>query len=475
MKKLLFALICLISANLLKSQRVDSLISIKNNPFLNRLIHQPYIPDAVEINNPYTGVEEYEMVSALGLRILKMDSITYLHFNGSGLLYKLIQKSDTSLLFKRIDKTNNFKYNIDAFLFAHQGKIFNLGGYGFWRTTGTLRCFNAKSKEWDVVPTNKEIHIPINNTLTSYDTKKSILFIPFQQIRNDGIKENNKKVSFDKHVYSLNLATNDWERLGETDPQLINILFESPWHLSLEDGLLFSHNNIVYHLRYLSNEVHIFNKSSSLSQTLERIYYDHYKYYANGTMYYLDKKTSEYDSLNIPLNEFVKSDIKIWKKSNYIYAYSMIPFLALIAFFAFKRYRNQAKTRGVNMSSGIVSPSEHLNGPFGPTNITPIIRFNETEKQLLQLLIEKSKQNKTTTITEINYVLGIKDKNTSLQKKVRSEVMNSINEKLSFLYPNRTPIIGNKRSLEDKRYFEYFIEEPDFDFTETLIKEEDQI
>lgn len=472
MKRVFFAILFLLSANFLKSQRVDSLITLKNNPFLNDLIQKPYIPDAVEINNPYAGIKEYDMVGSLGLRILKMDSTTYLHFNSSGILYKLIQKSDSSLLFKRLDKTNNFKYNIDAFLFAHQGKIFNLGGYGFWRTTGTLRCYNDKNKEWDVVPTNEEIHIPIKNSLTSYYPNKSMLYIPFQQIRNDGIRENKKMASFDKHVYALNLATNDWERLGETDPQLIKILFESPWHMPTEDGLLFSHNNIVYHLRYLSNEVHIFNKSSSLSQSLERIYFDHYRYYANGTMYYLDKKTGEYDSLSIPLNEFVKSNIKIWKKSHSIYLYGMIPIMAIIAFFAIKRHKKQENTTATKLSAAIVTPSETLDRPYRQPNIVPVIRFSETEKQLLHLLLEKSKQKKTTTITEINYVLGIKDKNISLQKKVRSEVMNSINEKFSFLYPNQNSLIGNTRSLEDKRYFEYYIDESNFTFIEAILTEE---
>ncbi len=75
---MLFALICLISANLLKSQEVDSLITLKNNHFLSSLIQRPFIADAVEIDNPFAGNERYEMVGSLGLRILKMDSSTYI-------------------------------------------------------------------------------------------------------------------------------------------------------------------------------------------------------------------------------------------------------------------------------------------------------------------------------------------------------------------------------------------------------------
>lgn len=189
-------------------------------------------------------------------------------------------------------------------------------------------------------------------------------------------------------------------------------------------------------------------------------------------MYYLDKKTGEYDSLSIPLNEFVKSNIKIWKKSHSIYLYGMIPIMAIIAFFTIKRYKKQENTTATKLSAAIVTPSETLDRPYRQPNIVPVIRFSETEKQLLHLLLEKSKQKKTTTITEINYVLGIKDKNISLQKKVRSEVMNSINEKFSFLYPNQNSLIGNTRSLEDKRYFEYYIDESNFTFIEAILTEE---
>ena len=69
----------------------------------------------------------------------------------------------------------------------------------------------------------------------------------------------------------------------------------------------------------------------------------------------------------------------------------------------------------------------------------------------------KSKKNKTAVISEINYVLGIKDKNTGLQKKVRSDTINSINEKFKINLQSEELIIQSIRSEIDKRYLEYFI------------------
>jgi hypothetical protein len=54
-------------------------------------------------------------------------------------------------------------------------------------------------------------------------------------------------------------------------------------------------------------------------------------------------------------------------------------------------------------------------------------------------------------------VLGIKDKNVGLQKKVRSDVINAINDKYIFITQGEINLIGSVRKEDDKRFFEYFI------------------
>jgi len=64
----------------------------------------------------------------------------------------------------------------------------------------------------------------------------------------------------------------------------------------------------------------------------------------------------------------------------------------------------------------------------------------------------------TATPAEINYVLGVKDKNIGLQKKVRSDVINSINEKYKQVTGNADSLIQSIRNENDKRHLEYFID-----------------
>ena len=87
------------------------------------------------------------------------------------------------------------------------------------------------------------------------------------------------------------------------------------------------------------------------------------------------------------------------------------------------------------------------------------INFSETEISLMNMLVAKSKINLTATIDEINYTLGVKDKNIGMQKKIRSEVFNNINEKYSIFSNSDNSLIKSIRSSSDKRNFEYMIDE----------------
>ena len=83
--------------------------------------------------------------------------------------------------------------------------------------------------------------------------------------------------------------------------------------------------------------------------------------------------------------------------------------------------------------------------------------FVATEISLLELLMAKQLQGLTVTIPEINYVLGLKDKNQGMQKKVRSDIINRINEKYSFFSQEKVSLVQNIRSETDKRFFEYHL------------------
>jgi hypothetical protein len=96
--------------------------------------------------------------------------------------------------------------------------------------------------------------------------------------------------------------------------------------------------------------------------------------------------------------------------------------------------------------------------------------FTPIEVSLIKLLLSFSLKNKTVEIQHINHTLGLKDKNVGLQKKVRSDVVKSINEKYEFITQSKNLLIGSSRKIDDKRYFEYFITSSEINAIQRIIE-----
>ena len=467
-KKLLVLLFSLVLSGTTFSAELDSVLTIKNSPFFKDLLNKK---DPIQpLRSPKFGFisPQHKDLKRRTFQFFTLQKQLYLHFNGSGLLYQLDHPNDSILTFKRIDDTENYNYNLEAFLFTHGNEIYNIGGYGYWRTSGTLRKYNYKDFEWDAEPVDQEIHMPYADQLGTFgqlawfNTYTQHLYIPYQRIINEGVKTNKEDEQYEKKVYRLDLKTKIWKKLGKTHPDYFELLQNTKWVIPTDSGQLICFNHKVYQINFEENTIKE-NDDPSLTQSLERIDVDHVAYYHNQTIYYLNGKTQQYDSVKVRSASFEKSDFKVWKKSNTGTILGIAPIFIILAAAA-------ARKREAKKKRAEVLESAQQQKPIGAA---VKIKFNQTERQLLRLLLDKSKQNETTNITEINYALGIKDKNIGLQKKVRSDVMNSINEKFNFLQEDDTDLICNLRSQEDKRYFEYFIDKSNIELLEIMLKEGD--
>ena len=127
----------------------------------------------------------------------------------------------------------------------------------------------------------------------------------------------------------------------------------------------------------------------------------------------------------------------------------IITFITLVAsnIYFFKKYKQITKKqqRSEKQSSEGFSKNNR-------------IKFTEIEYSLTQLLLENSILKKMTQINEINNILGCTNKNIDIQKRLRSDAINTLNEKLSLLLLTENKIIERKRSEFDGRTFEYFID-----------------
>ncbi len=85
------------------------------------------------------------------------------------------------------------------------------------------------------------------------------------------------------------------------------------------------------------------------------------------------------------------------------------------------------------------------------------IKFSPLEMTIIQLIIEKSNTQQYFTVNELNLHLGVKNKSIEIQKKIRTEAIIRINHKFNVNFQMDTVFIERVRSIEDRRYFNYYI------------------
>lgn len=436
-------------------------ITVKNSHFISKIVANSKSPivlrgpaqSFVQFNHPVLGIREQVAI--------KTPNNFFIAISGAGRIYQQIAETDSLLYFKRIDDNENINYNLGAFYFSSGETVYNHGGYGFWKTNGTIRGFNFKDGEWDVFPTNVEVYNPIFPSSSWFDNSKNALYIPYQQLINSGLKGFQSAAGkiIDGVMY-LDCKTWDWIHIGKLRPNYLTVIKNAKTKVYNQSGYFISDGEDVYWFNFLNNSVSV-NTNRALAQSINRLDNSSIHYYKDGIFYSYFPETGALDTLVIDESKFVKESEAMWGVRNEL-ADVWPLLLSLCVFF-------------VGMGYFFKAPSQkNLNRTIETYAVAVKkldVSFNQTELSLIDLFIEKSFVGATTTIAEINYVLGIKDKNVGMQKKVRSDVINGINDKFKYAINQDIQLILSVRSETDKRYFEYFIAKDQINEVQKLITE----
>jgi len=436
-----------------------AVITVKNSHFLSKIVANSKSPvilrgpaqSFVQFNHPVLGIREQ-----VGI---KTPNNFFIAISGAGRIYQQIAETDSLLYFKRIDDNENINYNLGAFYFSIGETIYNQGGYGFWKTNGTIRGFNFKDGEWDVFPTNIEVYNPIFPGSSWFDHYKNALYIPYQQLINSGLKgfQNAAGKIVDGVMY-LDCKTWDWVKAGKVRSSYLEILKNARTKVYNQSGYFISDGEDVYWFNFLNNSVSI-NTNRTLAQSINRLDNSSIQYYKDGILYSYFPETGALDTLVVDESKFVKEPEAMWGLPLEIaemwpLLLSLFVFIVAIVYFFKAPSKKDLKRTTETFTVG----AKKLD-----------VSFNQTELSLIDLFIEKSFVGATATISEINYVLGIKDKNVGMQKKVRSDVINGINDKYKYASSQDIQLILSVRSETDKRYFEYFIAKDQINEVQKLI------
>jgi hypothetical protein len=369
--------------------------------------------------------------------------------------------------FDRLDTTIYFGYNVGSYAFSYNDSIYSLGGYGFWRTNGQLRVYLEKTKQWEIVKLNEEIPILCGSRqdLVWYDQNGEKLYIGRSFERNEAIKTDSLYESHENYEVSfLDLTKKEWHHMGRLNtyiieklPIMVN-LTSTPW------GELIMLGNKINLMDYGNNQLSSLNPDKAdivLKNLAENKNSDKFTFFSiGGILFWGSTKLNILDSLALQKSDFTFTTQPIFiKNTGEIAGYSFITnwsyvlfafFLLMVIFIVFILGRKYGMRKQKSIPA---SGNKHeVSVNWIDKNL-----FDEKELAILHLVIANSKKGGTTTIEDLNKILGVTKKNVDIQKKQRSDAILEINRKYSLVTGLKEVIIEKKRSEFDKRCFEYYV------------------
>ena len=391
--------------------------------------------------------------------LIKHNGKMYLFLAQTGFIFQMSEPLGDSVVFSKIDNTININYNISCTNFIYKDQIYNYGGYGFWNKYGHVRKYNKTDKEWDIQPTNIEVFSA--DYYDWFSPTEGRLYVPFQKMENKVVKDPKfKNGGFDYSSYYLDIQTFDWVKLGKLSNELIKLIDEKSnyGHIPHDNGRFFIINDEAYLFDYGHNQIYK-SKKADLNQFFIRNSSDVTIFFYKGTFYKYQPRLQNFITWDIHSNDLQLLDFPIWGNDYTNLIFVLAIFLVIIMILLFIWLFKQSVKKKIEQAQLKVLKTKTVNQAF-----------TETEISLIQLLIKANSAKQNVEIAEINRVLGIKDKNIGLQKKVRSDVINAINDKYIFITQGENNLIASVRKEDDKRFYEYFIVSTEVKAAQKLIE-----
>jgi len=424
-----------------------------------------------------------------GYNLIKNSSGLYVLPQGTGRIYKL----DTSYggyRWQRIDSSYFTGYNYSSIAFSLDSVFYSFGGNGFWNTNGTLRHFNLFSKQWDANLLSEHIYwTKLANGFFMIDTASKTLSIKALSTPSNEFLKSSKAEKIKDGLYRLDIKTGDWTRVGRMSDTTHSVVATLPWGLLVDYfGVMDLVNN-----RYFTFSKRIKSKIMGIVSS-DRYAYPAIATFAIDSVLYMGSQFDPYDSVVISWADLIDTGIPIYTLPEPPGMFDDVEaesFLLVILGFVssflglmlYKAKRAQPVPAVEAFSSPVVEP------PIAPTDSTKAVAAPESEKHptsfrstrilelleerersLLEFLFNHSTDERLTSIEEINKVLGVQNRSVEIQKRMRSDLIGSINQKLGIVTRDKKPVVDKQRSEFDKRSFEYFIHPTHMELVEKIIR-----
>lgn len=368
--------------------------------------------------------------------VTQTEDTTLIHFSGSGLVYSLNRHG----ILERHDRTFYAGYNFSSYHYFNGDKLWSFGGTGIWRTTDLTIFYDSELREWERYEMNPEIPNGFTSMIAS-EERPNVLYTMVM----DGPVRNQLAPTFS--AYKVDLENRTFERIGAAarrskgpqPNQLASYAQRGPIHfISLEnriyladlvansielcDPLLDSYSvpfNGVYGMLLGPKGVYLIQTASTVSNVHVKTEFWTYD------EFYRQTKPA-------PIGLLYESTVIAAAKSNWkALSVVFIGFVSLTAFIL--RYQRNRPSAERNFAQAL----------------SPLARI-----ALRHLLL----QSKAALVSpdELNQVMGIDDKTWDNQRKIRSTVLQELEEK-GLQYLGVPSFIERVASEEDRRIRRYRI------------------
>ena len=418
--------------------------------------------------------------------LIKTNKQLFLGIDGTGQLYEIKEVSPGVMDAIRVDSTLYAGNNFCAAIFSIDSSVFSFGGYGFWKTNGTLKQYNFFSNEWDVIPLFEErpsifcqmasglywkgdisefskmedMNTAFAPSFYWVDAENKLFYVGVQHRINQSLVDSTmpfKAAEYNASLSVLDLATKKWTILGDILSYGWHYTIHLPWGL-----LVVESPESIYVTDFKTNR-QLFCKGDKIAQYRKffRNSAPNVIFYANEHIYFGDFSFNSYDSVIVSKSDFEDRNAPLFKSSNsqvgalrFDKMYSWIVFfllasglLGLYFFFVLKR-RRRFKSPDFTKPNSLHSqlPLEDRMGIL-----------NALERQLILHLYDHSIKGTGISVEEVNKLTGVANKTEPIKRRTRSELINAINDKWLIIAGSRDRLVLSEKSEFDGRTREYFI------------------
>lgn len=468
----------LISLLLLLASEVDGQTS-KAPPIIQRLFSEPrgVIVKSYSVQNLADLKDLSDNFKYTGQEIAKTRKGVFLNPLGTGRIYRLELAKD-SLRWKRIDSTVFTGYNFGSLFFTIDTSFYSFAGQGLFNHNGNLRYFNEESKEWDAMNLSQSLMwLSKSGLFHSIDTAKRQLYIEAWPQHQDQALKTRIIPHLQRSIWRLDIQTGEWTKIGYTSKDRMHIMAETPFGTFLNfNQIVDLEKNKVYNLKKsIVNKILTVLGTSSKPKELSYSYCIDSTLIVGGIDGFIDSVTISRTDLIDAGEEFytpIEEEFPIKEREVLIGLVLVLGLTSSLLFYKNKKTTTQQTTIEVKTEKHTEQPQEikqekEQQVVFRSGKLLELL--NEREKTLLSFIYEHSLDERLTTIEEINKVIGASQRNPEVQKRLRSDLIGTINDKLEIIAETKSPVIDKQRSEFDKRSFEYFIRPEHMELTAKVL------